>query len=85
MLWDVVDIVESVARCLQQRAEADIAPLSADQRAIVDTLDASTTVRAILGDPAVDALVAVRGYEVDNFPDHTADTLTERFRLAWSV
>ncbi|MAU81536.1 MAG: glutamine synthetase [Gordonia sp.] len=69
----------------QQRAEADIAPLSADQRAIVDTLDASTTVRAILGDPAVDALVAVRGYEVDNFPDHTADTLTERFRLAWSV
>lgn len=68
-----------------QLAEADIRPLSAEQSAVVDTMDGSAVLRAILGDPAVDALVAVRRYEVTHFPDHTADTLTNRFRLAWSV
>ncbi|MEE3851231.1 glutamine synthetase family protein [Gordonia sp. LSe1-13] len=68
-----------------QRTDAGIRPLSADQSTVVDTMDSSPVLRDILGDPAVDALVAVRRYEVTHFPDHTAQTLADRFRLAWSV
>lgn len=60
-------------------------PLSTDQGEVVDRMEVSPLLRGILGDPAVDALVAVRRYEVTHFPDHTPETLTERFRLAWSV
>ena len=42
-------------------------------------------VRGILGDAAVDAVVAVRRYEQENFGDLSPDELAEKFRLAWSV
>ncbi len=69
----------------QQRADDGIRPLAHDQRAIVEAMDASERLRDTLGDPAVDALVAVRRYEITTFPDHTPTTLADRFRLAWSV
>ncbi|SDU44509.1 L-glutamine synthetase [Gordonia westfalica] len=59
--------------------------LSTEQSDVVDRMEVSPLLRGILGDPAVDALVAVRRYEVVHFPDHTPEALTERFRLAWSV
>lgn len=48
-------------------------------------LDASALIREILGDQPVDAVLAVRKYEQDNFGDLDAEQLTERFRMAWSL
>ena len=45
----------------------------------------SSLLRGILGDPAVDAVVAVRRYEQENFADLAPDELAQKFRMAWSV
>ncbi|MEW5809916.1 MAG: glutamine synthetase family protein [Actinomycetota bacterium] len=68
-----------------QRADAGVTLLSADQRATLDALDRSATMRAILGDPVVDAVLAVRRYEQETYGHVSPDELTEKFRLAWSV
>ena len=68
-----------------QRAEADLRVLSTDQSEILDALNGSAMIRGILGDPVVDAVVAVRRYERDNFADLSTEELAEKFRLAWSV
>ena len=59
--------------------------LGTDQSAILDTLDASTKMRGILGDAVVDAVLAVRRYEIENYGELTPDELADKFRLAWSV
>jgi glutamine synthetase len=69
----------------EQRATAGIEVLPANQVAAIDALDGSSLLRGILGDPAVDAIVAVRRYEHDNFADLEPDQLADRFRLSWSV
>jgi glutamine synthetase len=48
-------------------------------------LDASSLIRGILGDQPVDAVLAVRRYELQNFGELSAEALTEKFRMAWSV
>ncbi|MBX7434692.1 glutamine synthetase family protein [Mycobacterium sp. Y57] len=68
-----------------QWTEAGVTVLSTDQAHVLDTLEGSAKMRAILGDAAVDAVVAVRRYEHDNFADLSAEDLAEKFRLAWSV
>ena len=68
-----------------QRTEADLRLLSTDQTEILDALNASAKIRQILGDSVVDAVVAVRRYERDNFADLSPEDLTDKFRLAWSV
>ena len=68
-----------------QRTEADLRLLSTDQTEILDALNASAKIRQILGDSVVDAVVAVRRYERDNYADLSPEDLTEKFRLAWSV
>jgi glutamine synthetase len=45
----------------------------------------SSLLRGILGDAAVDATVAVRRYEQENYADLTPEELAEKFRMAWSV
>ena len=52
-----------------QRDDAGIALLAPDQADALDALDRSSLLRAILGDEAVDAVVAVRRYEQQNFGD----------------
>jgi glutamine synthetase len=42
-------------------------------------------VRDILGDEAVNAIVAVRRYEHESFGELPVDELDEKFRLSWSV
>jgi glutamine synthetase len=59
--------------------------LPADQSAIIDALDESALLRGILGDPAVDAIVAVRRYEHEHYADLSPAELTRKFRMAWSV
>jgi glutamine synthetase len=51
----------------------------------LDALDQSSLLRAILGDEPIDAVLAVRRYEHENYGDLPPDQLAEKFRLAWSV
>ena len=52
---------------------------------MIAALDGSARMREILGDPVVDALVAVRRYEHENYSDLDAGALADRFRMAWSL
>jgi glutamine synthetase len=69
----------------EQRKQSGIVLLSHSQKEALDTLDRSSLMRGILGDEAVDAVVAVRRYEHENYADLDPDALAEKFRLAWSV
>jgi glutamine synthetase len=69
----------------EQRAAAGIEQLPTNQAEVVDALAESGLIRGILGDAAVDAIVAVRRYEYENYADLDPDQLAGRFRLAWSV
>lgn len=68
-----------------QREQAGITLLPASQSAALDALDQSALIRGILGDEPVDAIVAVRRYEQQNYGELSPDELAEKFRLAWSV
>lgn len=67
------------------RARADIVCLTTSQAEAIARLDNSTRMRALLGDAAVDMLVAVRRWEHDRYAQLDLDQLTEKFRMAWSV
>jgi glutamine synthetase len=68
-----------------QRTQAGITLLASRQPDALNALDQSALVRSILGDESVDAVLAVRRYEHENFGTLNPDELTEKFRLAWSV
>jgi glutamine synthetase len=59
--------------------------LAGNQSDIIAALDDSRLLRAILGDPAIDVLVAVRRLEQEKYAGLSAEQLTEKFRMAWSV
>ena len=77
--------VDPDALTAEQRAEAGVVQLSSWQSDSIAALEGSTLLRAILGDAAVDALLAVRRYEQRNYCDLTPAELTDRFRMAWSM
>jgi glutamine synthetase len=68
-----------------ERAAAGTVQLPDAQPQIIAALDDSALLRRILGDRAVDASVAVRRYEIEQFGDLSAEDLAARFRLAWSL
>lgn len=68
-----------------ERAAAGVRQLPTDQPTVIASLDGSALMRRILGDESVDAVVAVRGYEWENYGTLTDDELAEKFRLSWSV
>jgi glutamine synthetase len=68
-----------------QRTTAGIKLLPSRLGEALDALDQSVLLRGILGDEAVDAVIAVRRYEQENFGGLSPDELAEKFRLAWSV
>ncbi|UQX09838.1 glutamine synthetase family protein [Candidatus Mycobacterium methanotrophicum] len=68
-----------------ERARAGIVRLSSSQAQTVAALDNSKRLRAILGDPAVDVVVAVRRFEHEQYADLHREQLADRFRMAWSV
>src|SRR6478609_3168703 len=69
----------------EQRADAAVTLLPTGQAEAVDALDGSARIRGILGDQAVDAIVAVRRYEHETYGELGPDELADKFRLAWSV
>jgi glutamine synthetase len=68
-----------------ERKKAGIKLLASRQTEALDSLDQSALLRGILGNEAVDAVIAVRRYEEENFGGLSPDELAEKFRLAWSV
>ena len=77
--------VDPQSLTVDERHRAGVVRLSDEQTVAVAALDGSSLMRGILGDPVVDALVAVRRYENDNFATLTPEELTENFRMAWSL
>jgi glutamine synthetase len=69
----------------KQRADGGVTLLPTRQADALDALDGSALIRGILGDQAVDAIVAVRRYEQETYGDLGDDELADKFRLAWSV
>jgi glutamine synthetase len=59
--------------------------LPADQAGALDALSGSRLLRRLLGQPIVDALLAVRRYEQLHYGKEDIDVLADRFRFAWSL
>jgi glutamine synthetase len=68
-----------------ERSTAGVVTLPTDQATVISALDGSERIRAILGDAAVDATVAVRRYEQENYGDLEPAELADKFRMAWSL
>ena len=66
-------------------AAVGLTQLPRGQADVIAALAESTLVRGILGNEPVDAIVAVRRYEHENYGDLTDDELAAKFRMAWSV
>jgi glutamine synthetase len=67
------------------RSRAGIVALSQSQAKAIAGLDNSKRLRAILGDPAVDVVVAVRRFEHEQYAHLNREQLADKFRMAWSV
>jgi glutamine synthetase len=68
-----------------ERTAAGTVALSTDQAEQITALADSARLRAILGDAAVNVLVAVRRYEHETYSHLDPEALTEKFRMAWSL
>ncbi|OBF12701.1 glutamine synthetase [Mycobacterium sp. ACS4054] len=62
-----------------------IATLHRKQAEVIAALGGSELMRGILGDPAVDMVVAVRRLENERYGGLDAEQLADKFRMAWSV
>ncbi|MDD4867014.1 MAG: glutamine synthetase family protein [Mycobacterium sp.] len=67
------------------RDRAGMRQLPADQSEAIAALDESKLMRNILGDPAVDMVVAVRRLEQERYGALDAAQLADKFRMAWSL
>jgi glutamine synthetase len=67
------------------RSRAGIVALSESQAKAIAELDNSKRLRTILGDPAVDVVVAVRRFEHEQYAHLNREQLADKFRMAWSV
>ncbi|MEZ0352603.1 glutamine synthetase [Mycobacterium sp. pR1184] len=67
------------------RDAAGIVRLPADQAEVIAALDNSKLMRSILGDAAVDMVVAVRRLEHERYGDLGPEQLADKFRMAWSL
>lgn len=68
-----------------ERRAAGIDLLHQNQGTMLDELDRSSLMRRILGDQAVEALLAVRRHEQEAFGDLVPEALCDRLRLAWTL
>jgi glutamine synthetase len=67
------------------RERAGVRRLPDAQAEAIAALDGSGLLRGILGDPAVDVVVAVRRFEQQHYGGLGAEQLADRFRMAWSL
>jgi glutamine synthetase len=59
--------------------------LPADQAAALDGLKGSDLARRLLGDEILEALTAVRHYELDTYGGQEVEAVAEKLRYAWSA
>jgi glutamine synthetase len=78
-------MVDPAALSDADRARGGIVRLFETQSEAIVALDNSSCLRAILGDPAVDAVVAVRRLEDQQYAGLDSSELADKFRMAWSV
>jgi glutamine synthetase len=67
------------------RDRASIVRLPEAQVEAITALDNSKLLRGILGDPAVDMVVAVRRLEHERYGNLDPEQLADKFRMAWSL
>lgn len=67
------------------RVAGGVVRLSHHQPDAIAAMKDSQRLRSILGEPVVEALVAVRSYEHRNYGDLSGGELADRFRMAWSL
>jgi glutamine synthetase len=67
------------------RKRAGILRLPETQPEVIAALDNSGLARGILGDAAVDMVVAVRRHEQQFYGELGAEQLVDKFRMAWSL
>jgi glutamine synthetase len=67
------------------RSRDGVVSLTRGQAEVIAALDRSTLLRGILGDPAVDMVVAVRRLEHERYGDLDTEQLADKFRMAWSL
>lgn len=77
--------VDPATLTADQRAATGVTLLPISQAEALELLDRSALIRGILGDAAVDAIVAVRRYEHETYSHLGEDELADKFRMAWSV
>jgi glutamine synthetase len=77
--------VDPATQTAAQRAAAGTVLLPDNQADVIAALDGSDLIRGILGDPAVNMLVAVRRHEHEQYAELTPEELATKFRLAWSL
>jgi glutamine synthetase len=68
-----------------ERRRLGVEPLPTTQTHTIAALDRSQRLRDILGDPVVDATVAVRRFEHEHYAHLNREQLADKFRMAWSV
>ncbi|HEY0227953.1 MAG TPA: glutamine synthetase family protein [Mycobacterium sp.] len=68
-----------------ERQRSGILRLSESQAEAVAALDNSDLLRSVLGDPAVDMVVAVRRLEHEHYGTLSPEQLADMFRMAWSL
>jgi glutamine synthetase len=68
-----------------ERALAGITKLTDNQAEMIAALHDSALLRRILGDAAVDMVVAVRRLEQERYGTLDTGQLTDKFRMAWSL
>jgi glutamine synthetase len=68
-----------------ERDRAGILCLPEAQVEAIAALDNSQLIRDILGDPAVDIVVAVRRLEQERYASLPPEQLADKFRMAWSL
>jgi len=67
------------------RDRGGICGLTDDQATAIAALDGSKRLRSILGDGAVDVVVAVRRLEQERYGGLGPEQLADKFRMAWSL
>jgi glutamine synthetase len=77
--------VDPAALSDAERNRTGITRLSTSQAHTNAALDNSQLLRRILGDPAVDVVVAVRRFEHEHYAHLNREQLADKFRMAWSV
>jgi glutamine synthetase len=77
--------IDPAALSDSERRRDGIVGLTDSQAEAIAVLGDSELMRSILGDPAVDMVVAVRRLEHERYGDLGPEPLADKFRMAWSL